>query len=115
MVLAIGLILLLAAAAAAGTSDKLTIKFDPEGGFFSGAVKSNKAECLPDRKITMYKRRKGPDKPGRSTTTQPDGGWGIARDRVQTGATYYVRTPKLVVSSSLTCPALRSKDLTTPG
>ena len=110
-----GLVALNVARAGAASSDKLTIHFDPEGGAFFGEIKSEEASCLADRKITMYKTRKGPDKPGRTTVTDADGSWGITRDRVASGARYYVKTPKEAVSQSLTCSALTSKYLTTPG
>ena len=95
-----------AALAAVSTADAATrettkVSIKSQQGGFSGSVKSERASCESDRKVVLYKRRKGKkrnrrkDKKIGSDIAQPngpDGQWSIQTDKQGRFYAYAKRT-----------------------
>jgi hypothetical protein len=81
--------LVLAGVASAGAPPyptKVTIK--EQNGDFHGKVKSDVTECVVDRKVTVLKKRSGPDKRINSDTSDEDGKWSTGNTGVGPGKYY---------------------------
>jgi hypothetical protein len=78
-----------ATAAGAGGSTKVVVSLKLPA--FHGTLKSSRQGCLGSRKMTLYRKKAGPDKKLGTDKSEDNGGWSIVigRKHVASGS-YYV-------------------------
>jgi hypothetical protein len=86
--------LVIAGVATAGTIGTTTVTIQEENGDFHGKVKSDQPNCRADRKVVLFKQRKGPDDKIASDTTESNGDWSTGNTHVNHGK-YYAKARKV--------------------
>jgi hypothetical protein len=91
LALCVGAALMLAAVASAGTPPYAThVTIKEENGDFHGKVKSPEGGqiCIENRKVTVFKKKDGPDQKVNSDTSGSDGSWNTGNTHVGHGKYY---------------------------
>jgi hypothetical protein len=107
---------LIGAANADVVPSELKIRWKPERTVFAGRVKSEVEECLPNRLVTVFKVREGPDKQVGSDLTDSLGRWRVNRRHAK--GRFYARIGRVGVGvyygQGDTCGGARSKTIEVP-
>jgi hypothetical protein len=80
--------------AIAGTVGTTTVTIQEQNGDFQGRVKSNQPDCRGDRKVVLFKQRKGPDDKIASDTSENNGDWSTGNTHVNHGK-YYAKARRV--------------------
>jgi len=80
--------------AIAGTVGTTTVTIQEQNGDFQGRVKSNQPDCRGDRKVVLFRQRKGPDDKIASDTSENNGDWSTGNTHVNHGK-YYAKARKV--------------------
>ena len=107
--------LVLAGVASAGeppVPTEVTIK--EQNGDFHGKVKSPDGgqQCIEDRKVTVYKKKDGPDKKINSDTADTAGNWDTGNTHVGQGKYYAKAKHVLLKTEEVHCETGKSETVT---
>lgn len=88
---------------------EITIDFRSARSEFGGAVKSDENECRSGRRVSLKKKRPGPDRNAGQTVTNQRGRWEVTVPDAK--GSYYAKTPQQNVTTDdgrAVCGAARS-------
>lgn len=112
LVMCLGLVLAGVASAGAPFPTEVTIK--EQGGDFHGKVKSPDGgqQCIEDRKVTVLKKKDGPDKTINSDTSDTAGNWDTGNTHVGPGKYYAKAKHVLLKTDEVLCETGKSETVT---
>ena len=113
--LVMGTGLVLAGVASAGEPPFPTdVTIKEQNGDFHGKVKSPEGgqQCVEDRKVTLFKKREGPDKRINSDTTDTAGNWNTGNTHVGKGKYYAKAKAVLLKTDEVLCEKGKSETVT---
>ena len=85
-----------------------------QNGDFHGKVKSPEGgqQCIEDRKVTVFKKKDGPDKRINSDTTDTGGNWDTGNTHVGKGKYYAKAKAVLLKTDEVLCEKGKSETVT---
>ena len=107
--------LVLAGVASAGDPPYPTdVTIKEQNGDFHGKVKSPEGgqQCVEDRKVTVFKKKDGPDKRINSDTTDTAGNWNTGNTHVGKGKYYAKAKAVLLKTDEVLCEKGKSETVT---
>lgn len=113
LVMCMGLVL--AGVASAGDPPYPTeVTINEQNGDFHGKVKSPEGgqQCIEDRKVTVYKKKDGPDQKVNSDTSGSGGSWDTGNTHVGHGKYYAKAKRVLLKTDAVLCETGRSETVT---
>jgi 6-phosphogluconolactonase (cycloisomerase 2 family) len=86
---------------------QLTIKYQAKKNRFKGKITSNEADCIDGEKVTVFRKKKGPDKKLGSKDTDANGKWKLKQKNAD--GKFYATVGETVLPDDDVCLAVQSK------
>lgn len=83
----------LSASPAAGASYATKVVVSLKTPAFHGKLQSGRSSCATDRKVKLFRKKRGPDKLLGTDRSNAKGKWSIPIGKLTSGASYYAKAP----------------------